>query len=68
MKEAKELTRCVVPFIVAAMFVYPFMAIIGGDTDPFLWHRDDCIFYFVCVISFGFMMFARLLVLPKEQM
>jgi hypothetical protein len=66
MKEIKELTRCVVPFIVSAVLVYPFMAIVGADFDPFMWERIDRMFYAIGTGLFGFMLFARLL--AKEEM
>lgn len=37
MKEVREIVTCTVPFIIAAMLVYPFMAIVGADFDPFMW-------------------------------
>lgn len=61
MKEMKEILTCVVPFMVAAALVYPFMAIIGGDLDPFLWARDDSIFYFVCTTTFGVALLYRIM-------
>ena len=61
MKEIKELTRCVVPFIVSAVLVYPFMAIVGADLDPFMWERVDRMFYAICTGLFGFMLLGRFL-------
>ena len=66
MKEVKEITLCVVPFIVSAVLVYPFMAIVGADFDPFMWERTDRMFYVIGTALFGFMLFARLL--AKEEM
>ena len=67
MKELKETALCVVPFIVSAVLVYPFMAIVGSDFDPFMWERDDRMFYAICTGLFGFMLLGRLMALPKEQ-
>lgn len=53
MKEVKEIYMCVIPFMVSAMLMYPFMAIVGADTDPFVWCREDRIFYFVLTMFFG---------------
>jgi len=61
MKEINEITLCVVPFIVAAVLVYPFMAIVGADLDPFMWERMDRMFYAICTGLFGFMLLGRLL-------
>jgi len=55
MKELKEMTLCVAPFIVSAVLVYPFMAIVGADFDPFMWERHDRMFYFICTVTFGCM-------------
>lgn len=68
MKELREIVMCVVPFIVAAVLVYPFMAIVGANTDPFMWERIDRMFYAICTGLFGFMLLGRLMALPKEQM
>jgi len=68
MKELKEILICIVPFVIAALAVYPFMAIVGADFDPFEWERDDRMFYAICTGLFGFMLLGRLLALPKEQM
>jgi hypothetical protein len=67
MKELKEILVCTTPFVIAAMLVYPFMAIVGADFDPFMWERTDRMFYFICTVTFGIMLLGRLLVLPKEQ-
>lgn len=61
MKAVKEMTLCVVPFIVAAILVFPFVAIIGGDLDPFLWERNDRMFYFICTFTFGAGLLYRLM-------
>lgn len=60
MKEAKEMTLCVVPFIVAALLVYPFMAIVGANFDPFMWERTDRLFYAICTGLFGWALFMRI--------
>lgn len=67
MKELKEITLCVVPFIVAAMMVYPFMAIVGADFDPFMWHRDDRMFYAISTGLYGWALFMRISVVSKEE-
>ena len=61
MKELKEMTLCVLPFIVSAILVYPFMAIVGADLNPFMWERIDRMFYAICTGLFGFMLLGRLL-------
>jgi hypothetical protein len=61
MREIKEMTLCVAPFIVAAVLVYPFMAIVGADFDPFMWERVDRMFYVIGTGLFGFMLLGRLL-------
>jgi hypothetical protein len=65
MKEIKELTLCVVPFIVSGLLVYPFMAIVGANFDPFMWERIDRMFYAISTGIFGAMLFARLM--AKEE-
>ena len=67
MKELKVILVCIVPFIVAALLLYPFMAIVGADFDPFMWERHDRAFYFICSVTFGVMLLGRLMFLPKEQ-
>jgi hypothetical protein len=67
MKELKEILVCTTPFIVSALLLYPFMAIVGADFDPFMWERHDRMFYFICAVTFGIMLLGRLMVLPKEQ-
>lgn len=59
MKALKEIVLCTTPFMVAAILLYPFMAIVGGGTDPFLWERVDRMFYFICTASFGGMLYMR---------
>jgi hypothetical protein len=66
MKELKEILVCTTPFMVAAMMLYPFMAIVGADTDPFMWERSDRAFYFVCTVVFGIMLLARIVYVRKE--
>jgi len=61
MKQLKEMALCVTPFIVSAVLVYPFMAIVGADFDPYRWERDDRMFYAICTGLFGFMLLGRLL-------
>lgn len=60
MKELKDMALCVAPFIVSAVLVYPFMAIVGANFDPFMWERIDRMFYAICTGLFGAMLFARL--------
>lgn len=60
MKELKEILVCTTPFIVAALLLYPFMAIVGANFDPFMWERIDRMFYAICTGLFGAMLFARL--------
>ena len=67
MKEIKELTLCVVPFMLAAMVLFPFLAIMGGSTDPFVWQREDRVFYFICVVCFGYAMYCRIRIAGKES-
>jgi hypothetical protein len=65
MKELKEMTLCVAPFIVAAVLVYPFMAIVGANLDPLMWERIDRVFYGIFTWVFGAMLFARLVTKEK---
>jgi hypothetical protein len=67
MKELKVILVCIVPFIVSALLLYPFMAIVGADFDPFMWERTDRMFYFICAVTFGIMLLGRLMYIPKEQ-
>jgi hypothetical protein len=42
------------------------MAIVGANTDPFMWERIDRVFYGIFAWVFGAMLLARLL--AKERM
>lgn len=66
MKELKDIVRCVVPFIVTAIMVYPLMAIVGGSFDPFMWERADRMFYAICSVSFGIALMGRVLAVGDE--
>ena len=66
MKELKEILVCTTPFVIAAMLVYPFMAIVGADFDPFMWERTDRMFYFICTGLFGWALFMRVDFARKE--
>lgn len=59
MKALKEMALCVTPFIVSAVMVYPFMAIVGADFDPFMWERADRMFYVIGTALFGWALFMR---------
>ena len=59
MKELKEILVCTTPFIVAAVLLFPLLAIVGGNTDPFFWQREDRVFYFICTVCFGMMLYSR---------
>jgi hypothetical protein len=61
MKEMKAILVCIVPFVVAALLLYPFMAIVGADFDPFMWERADRFFYFVFSVGFGIMLLVRVM-------
>ena len=61
MKELKAILVCIVPFVVAALLLYPFMAIVGADFDPFMWERDDRVFYFILSVGFGIMLLVRVM-------
>ena len=67
MKELKAIVVCVVPFIVAALVLYPFMAIVGADFDPFEWGRDDRVFYFILSVGFGIMLLVRVVRVEEEK-
>lgn len=67
MKQLKEMTLCTTPFIVSAVLVYPFMAIVGADFDPFMWERTDRMFYAICTGLFGWALFMRVSLVSKEQ-
>ena len=68
MREIKEMTLCVAPFIVAALLVYPFMAIVGADFDPFMWERMDRMFYVIGTAIFGWALFMRVSFVTKENL
>lgn len=59
MKQIKEILICTSPFIVTAMMIYPFMAIVGASLDPFTWAREDRMFYFICTVTFGWGLLYR---------
>jgi hypothetical protein len=67
MKEIKEMALCVAPFIVSAVMVYPFMAIVGADLDPFMWQRDDRMFYAISTALFGWALFMRVSLARGEK-
>jgi hypothetical protein len=68
MKELKEMALCVTPFIVSAALVYPFMAIVGANFDPFMWAREDRMFYAISTGLFGWALFMRISLVSKETM
>lgn len=61
MKELKAILVCIVPFVVAALMLYPFMAIVGADFNPFMWGRDDRMFYMVTSSGAGVMLLVRVM-------
>ena len=65
MKELKEILICTTPFVVTAVLLYPLLAIMGGNTDPFMWQREDRVFYFICTVCFGWALFCRVRVVSK---
>ena len=67
MKELKEILVCTTPFVIAALLVYPFMAIVGADFDPFMWERHDRMFYVIGTVLFGWALFMRVDFARKEQ-
>jgi len=67
MKSAKEILTCITPFIVSGLMTYPFMAIVGASFDPFMWERQDRMFYFIISATFGWMMLLRVQYVTKEQ-
>ena len=67
MKELKEILICTTPFVVAALLLYPLMAVVGANSDPFMWQREDRMFYFICTVTFGLMLFNRVRSVSKEQ-
>lgn len=66
MKELKSVVRCVVPFIVTSIMVYPLMAIVGASFDPFMWERTDRMFYAICCGLFGWALMLRVLHVSGE--
>lgn len=66
MKVLKAIVVCVVPFIVAALVLYPFMAIAGANFDPFEWGRDDRVFYFILSVGFGIMLLVRVMHIEEQ--
>ena len=66
MKEMKEILICTMPFVVTAILLYPLLAIMGGNTDPFMWQREDRVFYFICTVCFGWALFSRVRHVHKE--
>jgi hypothetical protein len=67
MKELKAIVVCVVPFVVAALLLYPFMAIVGANFDPFMWERADRFFYMISVGCSGTMLMLRVMHASGEQ-
>ena len=67
MKALKEIAICTTPFMVAAVLLFPLLAIMGGGTDPFLWQREDRVFYFICTVCFGYALFCRVRGATKEM-
>lgn len=67
MKELKAILVCIVPFIVAALLLYPFMAIVGADFDPFMWERHDRFFYMVSSVCAGVMLLVRVLSVSVDE-
>jgi hypothetical protein len=61
MKEMKAILVCIVPFVVAALLLYPFMAIVGADFDPFMWERADRWFYMIASSCAGLMLLVRVM-------
>jgi hypothetical protein len=61
MKELKAIAVCITPFIVAALMLYPFMAIVGANFDPFMWERPDRWFYMISSVCAGVMLLARVM-------
>ena len=66
MKELKEILICTTPFVVAAVLLYPFMAIVGANFDPFMWERADRMFYFTCTMTFGAALIYRVQYVRKD--
>ena len=65
MKELKEILVCTAPFVVAALLLYPLLAIMGANSDPFMWQREDRVFYFICTVTFGWGLLARVQYVSK---
>lgn len=61
MEKFKTIALCVVPYLVTAAMLYPLAAIIGASWDAFSWDRADRVFYFICVVVFGWALMLRLL-------
>jgi hypothetical protein len=61
MKELIAILVCIVPFVVAALLLYPFMAIVGADFDPFMWERADRWFYMISSSCAGLMLLVRVM-------
>ena len=61
MKVLKEIAVCLTPFVMAALLLYPFMAIVGADFNPFMWGRDDRIFYMLASTASGLMLLVRVM-------
>jgi hypothetical protein len=67
MKELKVILVCIVPFIVAALMLYPFMAIVGANFDPFMWERPDRFFYMISSVCAGVMLLVRVLSVSGDE-
>ena len=67
MKELKAIVTCTVPFIVAAVLLYPFMAIVGANFDPFMWERHDRFFYMISSVCAGVMLLVRVLSVSGDE-
>ena len=67
MKEIKEILVCITQFMVSAIMVFPFMAIVGANTDPFMWERTDRMFFFICTGLFGWALFMRVDFARKDE-
>ena len=60
MEKFKQISLCVVPYIVAAGMLYPLAAIVGASWDAFTWERTDRMFFFICVVIAGTMLALRI--------
>jgi len=67
MKELKAIVTCTVPFIVAAVLLYPFMAIVGANFDPFMWERPDRFFYMISSVCASVMLLVRVLSVSEDE-